>query len=108
MDLWCLGSEVADDCARVANGDLDVGLEFDACAGEGRFAFLEDAAHGLERASDGFAEAGNGGVENEAIAVAFEPVEVASAGGFGDCSPGIDFHKRWLKMGNEMSPLCRR
>ena len=61
---------------------MDVGLEFDACAGEGGFAFLEDAAHGMERASDGFAEAGNGGVENEAIAVALEPVEVASAGRF--------------------------
>ena len=72
VEVHFFGAEIADEGARVADSDLDVGFEFDACAGECGFAFLEDTTHGLEWASDGFAEAGNGGVENEAISLGWQ------------------------------------
>ena len=43
---------------------------------------MKYSADGLIGAADGMAERGDGGIEHEAVAVAFEPVEVARAGGF--------------------------
>ena len=76
------GAEVADKGSWVADGDLDVGFELDAGTDEGRFAFLKDAAHGVKGAVEHRFQARDCGVQDEAIAVAAEPVEIAFADGF--------------------------
>ncbi len=58
--------------------DLSLIPRADECS----FAFLKDTTHGLEGASDGIAEAGNGGVEHETVAVTFQPIEITCAYGF--------------------------
>ena len=79
VGLESFWTKVADDCVRVADGDLDVRFPFDASAFECGFAFLKYTAHGLEWDAFGAFDCGNGVVEDEAVAVAAEPVVVAFA-----------------------------
>lgn len=75
----CQWAKVAHDGPRVTNGDLDVRLELDARAVEGRFPFLKDTANRLEGATLRGFDGGDGGVQHEGIAVAFQPVVVSGA-----------------------------
>ena len=61
---------------------MNVRLKFDARTFKGRFALLEHAAHGVKRAVVNVADDGDGVVEHEAVAVAFEPVVIALARAF--------------------------
>ena len=81
MRLDSFGAKVADDGARVADGNLDVRFAFDACAIKGGDTFLKNSAHRLECAAFVLLDGGNCGVEHEAISVTFEPIEIASPGG---------------------------
>ena len=69
-------AKVADDGVRVADGDLDVGFEFDAGSREGGLAFLKDAVHRLESDAVLSSDCGDGEIDHEAVAVPLEPVEI--------------------------------
>lgn len=62
----------------VADGDLDVRFEFDACSAEGGRTFLENATHGLDGDGVFALKKWDCVVEHEAVAVAFEPVVVTA------------------------------
>ena len=79
MGLPEFGVEVADDCAWIAHGDLDVGLELHPGTIECGVAFLKNSAHGMKGNALTLLNDRENVVENETVVVSTQPVEITQA-----------------------------
>ena len=77
--LCDLRPEKPDDRSRIANGNLNVGLELDASTVERGIAFLENSANTVKLRSQRGFDGRNGLINHKAISLTLEPVEVPSA-----------------------------